>query len=152
MDEALASFVNTYPEHEKMKILFLRESEGVYQFGQRRVHIKVEKGGQVFVRVGGGFMHVRDFIEEFTPHELEKLQRSDAVTRFRTQMRLQSIAARQASHSVEPTPIGRHVRTKSALPTLGGAGERGRSTSQPRVDPTAATKNNGKVSTRKPRS
>ena len=46
--------------------MFLRESEGVYQFGQRRVFIKVEQGNEVCVRVGGGFMHVRDFISEYT--------------------------------------------------------------------------------------
>ena len=45
IDEALASFVATYPEKEKMKILFIRESEGVYHFGQRRIHVKIEKSG-----------------------------------------------------------------------------------------------------------
>ena len=59
----LAGYLNTYPEKEKMKILFLRESEGVYQFGQKRVYIKIEKGNQIKVRVGGGFMHIDDFIE-----------------------------------------------------------------------------------------
>jgi len=33
IDMTLAGYLNTYPEKEKMKILFLRESEGVYQFG-----------------------------------------------------------------------------------------------------------------------
>ena len=33
IDLALAQFINKYPEREKMKILFLRESKGVYQFG-----------------------------------------------------------------------------------------------------------------------
>jgi len=46
-----------------MKILFIRESEGVYKFGQRRVYLKIEKGSTVKVRVGGGYMHVGDFIE-----------------------------------------------------------------------------------------
>lgn len=46
--------------------MFLRESEGVYQFGQKRVYIKVEKGGQIYVRVGGGFMHIEEFIEQYT--------------------------------------------------------------------------------------
>ena len=50
-----------------MKIMFLRESEGVYQFGQKRVYIKVEKGNQLLVRVGGGFMHIEEFIEMYTP-------------------------------------------------------------------------------------
>lgn len=30
IDEVLANFINQYPERERMKILFLRESEGVY--------------------------------------------------------------------------------------------------------------------------
>lgn len=63
IDSALASFINNMPEKEKIKIMFLRESEGIYQFGSRKVQIKVEKGGQVFVRVGGGFLHVKEFIE-----------------------------------------------------------------------------------------
>jgi len=33
IDEYLAYYINQYPEREKMKILFVRESEGVYQFG-----------------------------------------------------------------------------------------------------------------------
>ena len=30
IDEALGYYLNTYPEKEKLKIMFLRESEGVY--------------------------------------------------------------------------------------------------------------------------
>jgi hypothetical protein len=56
-----------------MKIMFLRESEGVYQFGQRRVHIKV---------VGGGYMHVKQFVDEFTQQEVERVERHDALARF----------------------------------------------------------------------
>ena len=33
VDIVLGNFINTFPEREQMKILFLRESEGVYQFG-----------------------------------------------------------------------------------------------------------------------
>jgi hypothetical protein len=44
VDEALGKFINEYPERDRMNILFLRESEGVYQFGQKRVYIKIEKG------------------------------------------------------------------------------------------------------------
>ena len=49
-----------------MNILFLRESEGVYQFGQKRVYIKIGKGNQLIVRVGGGYMLINDFIEQYT--------------------------------------------------------------------------------------
>lgn len=82
IDQALAKFINTYTEKHKMKIMFLRESEGVYQFGSKKVHIKVEKGNQVFVRVGAGFMHVRDFITEYTPAEANRIERNDSITRF----------------------------------------------------------------------
>lgn len=63
IDEGLAEYLNQFPEREKLKILFLRESEGVYQFGQRRVYVKIEKGNQIKVKVGGGFVDVKDFIE-----------------------------------------------------------------------------------------
>jgi len=49
-----------------MKILFLRESEGVYRFGQRRVQLKCEQGAGIKVRVGGGFLSVNQFIERST--------------------------------------------------------------------------------------
>jgi hypothetical protein len=62
LDQLLGKALNTYPEKEKMRILFLRESEGVYHFGSRRVYIKIGKGDQVLVRVGGGFMSVNEFI------------------------------------------------------------------------------------------
>ena len=66
-----------------MKILFLRQSEGVYTFGQRKVHVKVEKGNQVYVRVGGGFLHAEEFIEQYTPREVAQIERrADVVSRF----------------------------------------------------------------------
>ena len=43
IDESLGAFLNQYPERGKLQILFIRESEGVYQFGQRCVYVKVEK-------------------------------------------------------------------------------------------------------------
>ena len=79
---ALGRFLNRYPEKEKMKILFLRESEGVYRFGQRCVHIKIEKGNRILVKVGGGYMQVRDFIEQYTESELQRVKRRDVSTRF----------------------------------------------------------------------
>lgn len=58
---------------EKQKIMFLRVSDGVYQFGKKRVHIKVENGGQVCVRVGGGYIPVKDFVEQFQDIEIDKI-------------------------------------------------------------------------------
>jgi len=63
VDSRLEQYLNSYPEKNNLRILFLRESEGVYQFGQKRVYLKVEKGGHIYVRVGGGFLHIDDFLE-----------------------------------------------------------------------------------------
>ena len=63
LDKHLSSYLNAYPEKEKLRIMFLRETEGVYQFGQRRVYLKCEKAGQIFVRVGGGFISIDEFID-----------------------------------------------------------------------------------------
>ena len=52
-------------------MLFVRESEGVYSYGKRRVFIKVEKD-QVIVRVGGGFLTLPDFIDTYSPYEVRK--------------------------------------------------------------------------------
>tara|TARA_B110000285_G_C14619929_1_gene378666 strand:+ start:120 stop:350 length:231 start_codon:yes stop_codon:yes gene_type:complete len=73
----LGNFLNRYPERNKMNIMFLRESEGVYQFGSKRVYIKVEKGDKILVRVGGGFMNINEFINKHTLEEAEKITRKD---------------------------------------------------------------------------
>jgi len=43
IDKKLAEFINNYPDRQKLKIMFLRESEGVYQFGSKRVAVRVDK-------------------------------------------------------------------------------------------------------------
>ena len=42
VDLKLADFINNYPDRHRLKIMFLRESEGVYQFGTRKILIKVK--------------------------------------------------------------------------------------------------------------
>ena len=59
--------------------MFLRHSEGVYSFGSKKVHVKVEKGGNCAVRVGGGYMTVDNFIKEYTPGEVRKLDKRDVI-------------------------------------------------------------------------
>lgn len=71
-----------------MKILFIRESEGVYQFGKRRVYVKVEKGGEVLVRVGGGFVTVKEFVENFTTVEYDKIKRKDPCDRIQDKLKI----------------------------------------------------------------
>ena len=43
VDEKLADFINNYPDRQKLKIMFMREQEGVYEFGSKKIFIKVEK-------------------------------------------------------------------------------------------------------------
>lgn len=80
MDQALAQFINNYtlshPGQQGLQIMFLREAQGVYKYGSKRVFLKIEKSivnvkghkqpvTQIFVRVGGGFMQIDDFIEQY---------------------------------------------------------------------------------------
>ena len=43
IDRKLAEFLNNFPDRQRLKVMFLRESEGVYLFGTKRVYVKVEK-------------------------------------------------------------------------------------------------------------
>ena len=82
IDVTLAHFINRYPERKQMKIMFLRESEGVYKFGQKRIYVKVEKGDKILVRVGGGYMGIEQFITQYTGEEVDKINRKDVVGKF----------------------------------------------------------------------
>ena len=62
VDKRLAEFINNYPERAKLKIMFMRESEGVYQFGTKRVYVRVEKNN-IKIRVGGGFLSIDEFLD-----------------------------------------------------------------------------------------
>ena len=84
-----------------MKILFMRNSEGVYTFGQKKVYVKVEKGNQCYVRVGGGFMHVKEFIEKFTEYEVDKISRKSVITGFGKQLKTQRLATDRSQQSSE---------------------------------------------------
>lgn len=89
VDRALADFVNKFPERKKMNILFIRESAGVYQFGSKRIYIKIEKGNQILVRVGGGYMHIDEFLQQYTQSEVERVQRSDVLKKFQNKLSVQ---------------------------------------------------------------
>mmetsp|Transcript_3820 Transcript_3820/g.5109 ORF Transcript_3820/g.5109 Transcript_3820/m.5109 type:complete len:93 (+) Transcript_3820:530-808(+) len=44
IDAKMAEFINNYPERNKLKVMFMRESNGVYEFGSKRVKVEVTKG------------------------------------------------------------------------------------------------------------
>ena len=41
VDCRIADYVNNYPDRNKLKIMFVRESQGIYEFGTKRIEIKV---------------------------------------------------------------------------------------------------------------
>ena len=41
IDEKLADFINNYPDRNRLKIMFVRESDGVYEFGSKRLEIRL---------------------------------------------------------------------------------------------------------------
>eukprot|EP00355_Strombidium_rassoulzadegani_P004324 CAMPEP_0168625254 /NCGR_PEP_ID=MMETSP0449_2-20121227/9895_1 /TAXON_ID=1082188 /ORGANISM="Strombidium rassoulzadegani, Strain ras09" /LENGTH=187 /DNA_ID=CAMNT_0008666959 /DNA_START=540 /DNA_END=1101 /DNA_ORIENTATION=+ len=88
VDKKLAEYINNYPDRSKLKIMFMRESEGVYQFGSKRVAVKVEKDN-IKIRVGGGYLSIDEFLDQYTPQELEKLERKDPLKRFSEKVAVQ---------------------------------------------------------------
>ena len=41
MDKKLADYINSYPDRQKLKIMFMRQSSGVYEFGSKKVMVCV---------------------------------------------------------------------------------------------------------------
>ena len=50
----------------KAKMLFVRESEGIYTYCKKKVFMKIE-GDHLVIRVGGGYMSLEQFIDSFNP-------------------------------------------------------------------------------------
>ena len=104
VDERLADYLNNYPERKNLKIMFMRESEGVYQFGSRKVMVKVERG-KIQIKVGGGFLSIDEFLDQYTPVELEKIERTDPLKRFSEKVAVQkTLGDREA---LETSPVRR---------------------------------------------
>lgn len=69
IDSALADYLNNLDI--PLQVPFVRESKGIYIFGTKRVFIKLQNG-KLIIRVGGGYMRIEEFINIYTPLELEK--------------------------------------------------------------------------------
>ena len=70
IDKALAENINNQPE-ARLKVMFLREAPGVYEFGSRKVMIKLERE-KLQVKVGGSTLSIEEFLEQYTPKELRR--------------------------------------------------------------------------------
>ena len=75
-----------------MKIMFMRESEGVYEFGSKRIMVRVERD-KIQIKVGGGYLSIDEFLDQYTPAELEKLERRDPLKRFTERVAVQKVIA-----------------------------------------------------------
>ena len=84
-----------------MKIMFMRETEGVYQFGTKRVAVKVEKNN-IKIRVGGGYLSIDEFLDQYTPVELEKLERNDPLKRFSEKVAIQKTIVNAGVREASP--------------------------------------------------
>ena len=104
IDTKLAEYINNYPDRKKLKIMFMRESEGVYEFGSRKVMVKVERG-KIQIKVGGGFLSIDEFLDQYTPSELEKLERVDPLKRFSEKVAVQKTLGDKVA--VETSPVRR---------------------------------------------
>ena len=62
VDCKLADFINNYPDRSKLKVIFIRESAGVYQFGTKKVEVRLTKG-RLTVRGGGGYLEIDSFLD-----------------------------------------------------------------------------------------
>lgn len=102
VDTKLAEYINNYPERSRLRIMFMRESSGVYQFGTKRVYVKVEKD-KIIIRVGGGFLTIDEFLDIYTPLEIEKLDRKSPLKKFSEKV------------AVQKTCVGREIREESPI-------------------------------------
>jgi len=87
----------------------MRESAGVYEFGSRRVMVKVERD-KIQIKVGGGYLSIDEFLDQYTPVELEKLERRDPLKRFSEKVAIQKVLGDRTG--VESSPVRRQSPTK----------------------------------------
>ena len=62
IDKKLAEYINNYPDRQKLKIMFMRETEGVYQFGTKRVYVRCVRD-KIEIKVGGGYLSLDEFLD-----------------------------------------------------------------------------------------
>lgn len=81
VDCKLADFINNFPDRNKLKLMFMRESAGKYEYGTKRVEIRVSQG-KLQVRVGGGYLTIDEFLDQYMTIELQKVERRDPLKKF----------------------------------------------------------------------
>lgn len=72
IDKALANYLNS--RNAVLPLPFIRETEGIYFYGTKKITISVERQ-KLTIKVGGGYMFIDEFIEKHTQSELEKYEK-----------------------------------------------------------------------------
>lgn len=81
IDKKLAEYINNQPHNEKLKLMFMRVEDGVYDFGSRKILLKIERD-KLQVKVGGGHLLIDDFVQQYTTAEVKKVERRDPLNKF----------------------------------------------------------------------
>ena len=76
IDMKLADYINECPNRTKLKTMFLRECAGVYEFGQSKCVLKVERQN-ILVKKGSGFILIDEWLEQQMPVEMERMGRKE---------------------------------------------------------------------------
>jgi hypothetical protein len=63
--------------------------------------VKVEKDA-IKIRVGGGFLSIDEFLDQYTPVELEKLERKDPLKRLSEKIAIQKTIVNAAVREQSP--------------------------------------------------
>jgi len=124
IDYAVADFINTGHEVSKLKLLFVRETEGVYQFGSKRIYVKLESG-RILIRVGGGFLTIDEFIDQYGALEMEKLARNDPLKKLSKNIAINKTLIGKCVNQIEKSKTmgyeystGAGVRMMNSSPSL----------------------------------
>ena len=63
--------------------------------------VKVERG-KIRIKVGGGYLSIDEFMEQYTPAELEVLNRKDPLKRFSEKIAVQKTIVNSGVREVSP--------------------------------------------------
>ena len=86
--------------------MFMRESSGVYEFGTKRIMVKVERD-RILIKVGGGFLSIDEFLDHYTPEELAKIERKDPLKRMSEKVAIQKTIGDRSG--LETSPMRRSL-------------------------------------------
>ena len=113
IDRRLADFINASNDPNKLTKLFIRERDGVYQFGTKRIYVKIEND-KIFIRVGGGFLTLEEFLRTHVPAELERMAVKDPVQVLSKNLAVNKVVSGRAVNEKEKSKVT-PLTYKSAL-------------------------------------